>query len=114
MKFLFVLLLLTAHICHAQTDIVRYKAGAELIKFNKVHSLGAHLEFAGMVLTLASTATITTDLHTTAFIAAGGTILSLVGYVVEATSYKHIKRAGIILEGIGISIPLDHRKKHRY
>jgi hypothetical protein len=114
MKRILLLMLLSSCICHAQIDSARYKAGAELIKFNKIHSIGSGLQVAGIILTLASTATITTDLHTTAFVAAGGTILTFVGYVVEATSYKHIKRAGMYLEGDSIIIPLDHKRRRKY
>jgi hypothetical protein len=113
MKNLFLLLFLSSYVCHAQVDSSRYKAGVELIKFNKVHAIGSGLKLAGIVVTLASSATITTDLRTTAFVAASGTILTLVGYVVEATAYKHIKRAGLYLEGDSIIIPLDHRRRRK-
>jgi len=113
MKNILLFMLLSSCVCHAQIDSVRYRAGAELIQFNKVHRIGSGLELTGIVLTLASTATITTDLHTTAFIAASGTILTFVGYVVDATSYKHIKRAGMYLEGNSVIIPLDRKRRRR-
>lgn len=111
MKRILFLLLISSFACHAQIDSTRYKAGAELIQFNKIHKIGSGLELTGLVLTLASSTTITTDLRTTAFIAASGTIITFVGYVIEATSYKHIKRAGMYLEGNSIVVPLDHKRR---
>lgn len=113
MKSIFLLMLLSSCICHAQIDSTRYRAGAELIKFNKINGIGSDIQLAGIILTLASASTITTNLRTTAFIAASGTILTFVGYIVEGSAYKHIKRAGMYLEGNNIVIPLDRKRRRK-
>jgi hypothetical protein len=39
MKSILLLLLLSSCVCHAQIDSARYRAGAELMKFNKTNAV---------------------------------------------------------------------------
>jgi hypothetical protein len=113
------MLLLSANTCYSQIDStyykaegVHYQAGAELMRFSKIHSIGSAVETVGVIITLLSTTTISSSPQSTKDIAAVGAVISFAGVIIGGTSYKHIKRAGIALEGNGITIPLDRVKKN--
>jgi hypothetical protein len=115
MKLLSILLLLlSSTICSAQRDSTQIHAGWELMQFSKIHTIGATCEIAGVGLALLSTATIKNGVvaRNTAAIASAGAIVSFVGYIIEATSYKHIRRAGLILSGNGVGVPIRYRNRH--
>lgn len=113
MKILLLLLLLSSSICYGQQDNEQTRAGLELMRFYKIHTIGGGLELAGLGLAALSTATIKNGVvaNNTAAIASFGALVSFAGYIVEATSYKHIKRAGLIMTGNGVAVPILYRKK---
>ena len=112
MKYIIFILLLSPAFCDAQKDSVQYWAGGELARFSTIHTIGSTCEIAGVGLALLSTATIKNGVvaNNTAAIASAGALVSFIGYIIEGTSYKHIKRAGIILQSNGIGIPIKYKK----
>jgi len=85
-----------------------YKAGKELVAFNKIHSTGVAIEFIGLGVGVIGA--VTSSSNGSYGVPIVGGVIGIAGFLIELTAYKHIKNAGIILEGNGIAIPLRHRK----
>jgi hypothetical protein len=87
-----------------------YDAGIELVKFKRIHSTGVTINIIGIGITGIGIATLSNNGNKNAGIATVGGIVSLIGYIIELSSYKHIGKAGIILQGNGIAFPLKRKK----
>lgn len=83
-------------------------AGENLHRYVRIQSTGINLQIAGAALSLAgSTYGAITGEVGGFYAAAGGAVLSFVGWIVSANSHKHIGFAGSYLKGI---VPLNTPK----
>ncbi len=83
-------------------------ASSEMIRFDRQLHTGLFLGIIG-----GGTTFLGTRIHGGSPLTVTGGVISAVGIVISALSSTHIKRAGLILSGNGISIPLNGAEKRR-
>lgn len=85
-----------------QIDTRLKNASIEMIKFDKQFHTGVMLEIIGGVVVGAGSVKSVQPM-----IIAGG-VLTFFGFIMNVSSSDHIRKAGIILRGNSIVIPLKH------
>lgn len=96
-KTLLVLSLIIATNSHAQKrDTTLYKAGIELIKYERQYTTGIMMQLAGSAIVAAGAASLENSTRRKPMII-GGAGLTFIGFVMQLLSSSHIKKAGILL-----------------
>lgn len=86
-----------------------FNAGRELIKYQHQFVLGTGLELTGAIIAVAGSAS--TDATSSKPVVAIGAGISVIGFILTIASVTHIGRAGLILKGNSIAIPLGRHRK---
>lgn len=108
---LIALLLLSTASFSQMRDSTAFKAGAELIKFERQHSTGIVLQVIGGGLVGVGAASSANNPSVSKPLVIGGSVLAFIGLVTQLTSATHIKKAGLILQGNTLIIPLKKRRR---
>jgi hypothetical protein len=88
-----------------QIDLKLKKASIEMIKFDKQFHTGMLLEIVGGLIVGAGSVKNVQPLTIT------GGVLSFFGFIINVSSSEHIKKAGLILRGNKLVMPL-HKEHH--
>lgn len=112
MKKIFLALLIPS-VLHAQPQVdsskyYLYKAGKDMQRYSGQATAGLCISLVGGVIAVTGASGIKANAP---LVAAGG-VLSTIGFIVWATSYSHMKRAGIYMckSGIAYDIPIKKKK----
>lgn len=84
------------------------RAGSELTKYYKVHSIGTAIAVTGGVTFAVGESLLHSSKTSDVLVGVGGA-LGIAGIFVNIASHAHIRRAGLILQGNGIAIPIRGR-----
>lgn len=98
-------LFLTPLLSFAQRDTSIYRAGTELIKFERQYTAGSVLQIAGSAILAIGAVADNTTIQKPVIIAGG--LLALIGFGVQISSTSHVKNAGIYLRRNKLVIPLS-------
>lgn len=112
-KVLFILLIFP--ICaSAQVDSAAYErmnnAGKELTSFCNQHGTGMGIAVGGLILTGIGVSVSSKQTSSLVYIGGG---ISLVGWIMEMSSYGHIHNAAKYLRGDMIVIPINKKQRNK-
>lgn len=103
LTIIFMALLFTAK---AQVDTVQhYKAGTELIRFDKQFKSGLFMQVAGLIMVGAST-----QVTEGKPLIIGGGALAFIGGIIMATASDHVRKAGLYLRGNSLIVPISKKR----